>query len=270
MNPIRILIVDDHPLICVALHTVFGSEHDLQIVGEANDGLEAIERMRTLRPDVVVMDLCMPNYDGLSTMVTARQEHLCAHILVLTNATDEDSVLQAIQAGALGYLTKDARRDELVHAVREVAEGRAYLPPAVSGKLVNVLQRQHHCGTALADPKTAALSEPLTNREHQVLDGLAQGLSNREIATALCVSEGTTRTHVHNILQKLGLRNRSQVILYMTSSLRGSNRSSRRGEASPSSLAGHRFGGDASPIQSGLPLSGNVPRSAIRHGVEVS
>ncbi len=206
MSLIRILVVDDHPLMRAALRAVFETEPDMQVAGEAANGQQAIEQALALRPDVVVMDLLMPVRDGLSAIAALRQENPDARILALTSSTDDDKVAAALQAGALGYLLKDVQRAELAQAVREIAQGRVYLPPCVADKLIRQVRRQ---------PGAASTSaEPLTERERQTLDLLATGCSNREIAEALDVSEGTARTHVHNLLHKLGLKNRGQAILH--------------------------------------------------------
>ena len=207
MGQIRILIVDDHPLMRAALRAAMESELDMQVIGEACDGQEALEQSCIQQPDVIVMDLLMPVRDGLSAMAALRQQASKAGILALTSSIDEGKVWQAMQAGALGYLLKDVQREELMLAIREVAQGHIYMPAIVSSKLVSHMR--HQCNQT---------AESLTEREHQVLSLLAQGMSNREISEALCVSEGTTRTHVHNLLQKLGLKNRGQAILYAVSS----------------------------------------------------
>jgi NarL family two-component system response regulator LiaR len=206
MSLIRILIVDDHPLMRSALRAVFETETDMQVAGEAINGRQAVELALASRPDVVVMDLLMPVCDGLSAIAALRQESPDIRILALTSSTDDRKVEAALQAGALGYLLKDVQRAELVQAVREVALGRVYLPPAVTGQLV---RRVRHPAMAPNGP-----DEPLTEREREVLGLLARGCTNREIAEAMCVSEGTARTHVHNILRKLGLKHRGQAILY--------------------------------------------------------
>jgi len=207
MSLIRILIVDDHPLMRSALRAAFETEPDMQVAGEAVNGQQAVEMALAWQPDVVVMDLLMPVRDGLSAIAALRQHNPDTRILALTSSIDDRNVEAAVQAGALGYLRKDVQRVELAQAVREVANGRVYLPPAVTDSLVRRMRRP-------AEAPAATLSEPLTEREHEALDLLAQGCSNREIAEAMRVSEGTVRTHVHNTLRKLGLKHRGQAILY--------------------------------------------------------
>lgn len=206
-NRIRILVVDDHPLMREALCMAIEDETDMQVVGEATNGEEAVRQARALKPDVTVMDLFMPRQSGLEAIVAIKREDPHAHILALTSSTDEAMVLAAVQAGVLGYLMKDSQREELLQAIREVGRGNTFLPPAIALKLANSVREQKK-------EKPAPPVEPLTEREIQVLGLIGQGTSNKEIAQLLNVSEGTVRTHVHNLLGKLGLANRNQAILY--------------------------------------------------------
>lgn len=206
-NPIRVLIVDDHPLMRQAIRTAIIVEPDLQIAGEASNGQEAIERARALQPDVTIMDLLMPGKDGLQAIAEIRAENPDARIIVLTSLSEEEPVVAAINAGAQGYLLKDIQRDDLLRAIREVAQGNTFLPPAIARKLIDGIQQSK------AKTLTAPV-EPLTERERAVLKLIGQGASNRDIAQKLTLTEGTVRTHVHNILGKLGLKNRNQIILY--------------------------------------------------------
>jgi NarL family two-component system response regulator LiaR len=207
MEKIKVLIVDDHPLMREALHAAIEDEPDMEVVGEAGNGLEAVEQARLLKPDVIVMDLFMPGKDGLEAIAEIKGEDSDARILALTSSTDETKVVAAVQAGALGYLLKDARRDELLQGIREVSRGQAFLPPHLARKLMDGLRRGPPRPT---DPSP----DLLTDREQEVLKLIGQGASNREIAETLYLSEGTVRTHVHHILDKLHLKNRNQVILY--------------------------------------------------------
>jgi DNA-binding NarL/FixJ family response regulator len=204
---IRVLIVDDHPLMRDALSAAIGDEPDLQVIGEATNGIDAIERARALRPDVIVMDLFLPRKTGLEAIADIRATRADAPILALTSSPDDEMVLKAVQAGALGYLMKDSPRDELLCAIRAVSRGETFLPPPIARKLADALRAQHK-------PADAPLIEPLTERERAVLRLLGAGASNKQIAQALNVSEGTVRTHVHNVLGKLGLENRNRAILY--------------------------------------------------------
>jgi two-component system, NarL family, response regulator LiaR len=204
---IRVLIADDHPLMREALKAAIGDEPDMQVVGEATNGAVAVEQALVLKPDVIVMDLFMPVKSGLVAIAEIRADDPHAQILALTSSTDEALVLSAVQAGALGYLLKESPRTELLQAIREVSRGNSFLPPVVANKLAKILRQ---------NPKADASEpiEPLTERETQVLGLIGDGALNREIAQKLGVSEGTIRTHVHNILGKLGLANRNQAIVY--------------------------------------------------------
>lgn len=204
---LRVLLADDHPLMREALCAAIEDESDLRVVGEAANGAEAIQLWSKLKPDVVVMDLFMPGVDGLQAINQIREQDPQARILVLTSSIDESMVVAAVQAGVLGYALKDSQRTELLEAIRQVGAGKSFLPPEVALKLANGVRRQ---GKAAAAPPV----EPLTDREQEVLKLIGQGKSNREIAHQLNLTEGTVRTHVHNILGKLGLENRNQVILY--------------------------------------------------------
>ncbi len=203
---IRILIVDDHPLMREALCAAIEDETDMIVIGEAHDGQEAIDRFRALRPDVAVMDIYMPVKDGVQAIAEIVAEHPDAHIVALTSTTEDGKVAAAVQAGALGYLLKDTHRTELLRAIREVHRGNSFLPPAVALKLMNSMRQSRDLATAP--------TEPLTDREIEVLKLIGQGATNQEISKQLRVTEGTVRTHVHHILQKLGLENRNQAILY--------------------------------------------------------
>lgn len=206
-NRIRIFVVDDHPLMREALCMAIEDETDMQVIGEASNGEDAVKQWRTLKPDVTVMDLFMPRQGGLEAIAEIKRSEPNARILALTSSTDEAMVLAAVQAGVLGYLMKDSQREELLQAIREVSHGNTFLPPAIALKLANSVREQQK-------EKPAPPVEPLTEREQEVLGLIGQGASNKEIAQRLNVSEGTVRTHVHNLLGKLGLTNRNQAILY--------------------------------------------------------
>lgn len=205
---IRILIADDHPLMREALRYAIEDEEDLQLVGEASNGEEAIQIAQQTTPDIILLDLLMPVLDGLSTineLITADPE---VHILVFTSSQEEDKINSAVESGVLGYLNKDAPRKDLLYAIREVSQGRAYLPPAIAARLLARLRKNKRM------PQAEIMVEKLTPREIEVADWVGKGLTNRQIADALTLTEGTVRTHVHNILQKLNLQNRNQLILY--------------------------------------------------------
>jgi NarL family two-component system response regulator LiaR len=204
-NTIRILIADDHAVVREGLRTLIGTEPGMEVVGEAKDGVEAVQMARDLRPDVILLDMVMPRKDGLDVISEVKREDPGAHILVLTSFSDDDKVFPAIKAGALGYLLKNTIPQQLLRAIRDVQRGEPTMSPAIANKLMRELQRSSDL------PPT---EEPLTERELDVLRLVAQGLSNQEIAETLFIGEGTVRTHVSNILSKLHLANRTQAALY--------------------------------------------------------
>ena len=204
-SSIRILIVDDHAIVRKGIRALLSTEKDVEIVGEAADGAEAVALAKTLVPDVVLMDLVMPKMDGIEAtrQITAQLQGV--RILVLTSFAADDKVFPAIKAGALGYLLKDSGPDELVHAIHQVHQGEPSLEPSIARKVLQELSHPPH------NPPT---SDPLTGREVEVLRLVAQGRSNREIAGQLVISEMTVRTHVSNILSKLQLASRTLAALY--------------------------------------------------------
>lgn len=209
---LRILIVDDHPLMREALRAAIEDEEDLLVAGEASNGLQAIEQATRLQPDVIVMDLFMPAMGGVEAIRSIREACPETHILTLTSSSDESLVLGAVEAGALGYLIKDTQRADLLNAIREVGQGNAFLPPQLARKLMEGMRRSR--AQAVVTAEGDKLVETLTEREREVLRLIGEGASNREIAAILFVTEGTVRTHVHHILNKLDLKNRNQAILY--------------------------------------------------------
>ena len=203
MEPIRVLIVDDHTLVRDGLQGMLTTQKDFTVVGEAENGLEAIERARELQPDIVLMDLRMPELDGVEAMRRIRAEDPQIKVIVLTTYDSDEYVFQAIEAGAKGYLLKDASREELFQAVRATYRGQS---PFHSGVIARVLQRfaqlSHH----------TAATDVISEREMEVLWLMARGATNKEIAASLSISEGTARTHVSNILQKLGTNHRTEAV----------------------------------------------------------
>jgi DNA-binding NarL/FixJ family response regulator len=208
---VTVLVVDDDALMRAGLRGVLQSDDAIAVVGEAGDGAEAIARAAALRPDVVLMDVRMPGVDGIS----ATREVLAAgeevRVLILTTFEQDDYVFGALRAGASGFLLKRARPEELLAAVHAVAAGDSLLSPSVTRTVIDRLAQTAPDDVPAADP--AALEE-LTPREREVLELLARGLSNAEIAAALVVEESTVKTHVKRVLQKLRLRDRVQAVIY--------------------------------------------------------
>jgi len=197
---IRILIADDHFVVRQGLASLLFPRTDMEVVGEAANGREAVDLARLLQPDVILMDMIMPELDGPEAIALIRQENPTARILVLTSFGDSKQVSAAIAAGALGYLLKDSSPDDLIHAIHSVYQGKLVLPQDLALKLVQ--------------PRSAAAAvDPLTERETDVLRLLAQGQSNQEIAAGLNISANTVRSHVSIILMKLKVSNRTQAVL---------------------------------------------------------
>lgn len=204
-NLIRVLIADDHMVVRRGLGALLIPRNGMEVIGEASDGAEAVALARALQPDVILMDMVMPNKDGVTAIEEIRQFNPAARILVLTSFGEEGQISKAIRAGALGYLLKDTSPDQLFQAVRSVASGHLSLPQDLARKLVQDLQRP---------PQAEPLESILTERELDVLKGIARGLSNQEIATELAIGVTTVRSHVSSLLSKLGLTNRTQAALY--------------------------------------------------------
>jgi NarL family two-component system response regulator LiaR len=201
---IRVLIVDDHAIVRKGVMALLATESGIQVIGEAGNGQEALSQVKLLNPDVILMDLVMPVMDGIEAIrqINASFPHI--RLLVLTSFAADDKVLPAIKAGALGYLLKDSGPEDLIQAIRRVHRGESWLHPAIARKVLQELAR----------PNEAPAPSTLTDREADVLRLIAQGLSNREIADRLVLSEATVRTHVSNILGKLHLASRTQAALY--------------------------------------------------------
>ena len=204
-TPIRVLIVDDHAVVRRGLNVIVSTEPGMQVAGQAANGLEAVEAVKKLSPDVVLMDLQMPKMNGVDAIKEIAKDTSGVRILVLTSFAEDDHVFPAIRAGAQGYLLKDSTPEELTQAIRDVSRGMASLDPSIARKLM-----REFSGAG----ENEVRQEPLTPREHEVLELIAKGHTNREIAEELVVSEWTARTHVRNILAKLHLANRTQAALF--------------------------------------------------------
>jgi len=202
---IRVLIVDDHAVVREGLRTFLELQDDVEVIAEAADGEEAVASAQRLRPDVILMDLVMPKLDGIAAMRRLHDLLPDARVIVLTSFLDEDRLLPAIQAGAAGYLLKNAEPAELARAIRAAHAGEAIIDPTAAARLVH----------AIADGPlpSASNSERLTRREHEVLELIARGQSNKRIAFALGISEKTVKTHVGHVLAKLDVTDRTQAAL---------------------------------------------------------
>ncbi len=213
-SAIKVLIVDDHAVVRQGLHTFLElqdhSDLPIEVVGEACNGNSAVELAQHTQPNVVLLDLVMPEMDGIRAIPKIMECSPMSRILVLTSFGEEDKVLPAIRAGAHGYLLKDIPPDELVHAIREAHLGRVQLHPEVAKKLMSALAEDTSTGRQAASDANSDLTE----REREILSWIAQGLSNREIAERTFISEKTVKTHVSSILSKLHLADRTQAAIY--------------------------------------------------------
>jgi DNA-binding NarL/FixJ family response regulator len=202
---IRVLLVDDHAVVRSGLKTFFDLLDDIEVVGEASDGSEGVAMTRRLKPDVVLMDLLMPNMDGITAIGRIKSELPETEIVTMTSFIEEEKVTAALEAGASGYVLKDAEAEEVAAAVRAAYHGEVHLDPAVARMLAERMR------TRKSAPEPV---EPLTDREKDVMRLLGQGMSNKDIGGALFITERTARTYVSNILGKLGLQSRTQAALY--------------------------------------------------------
>jgi len=204
--PIRILVADDHPVVRNGLVAMLGTQKDFQVVGEAATGIEVIQAVSTAQPDVVLLDLEMPEMDGVETLNRLREENPGVRAIVFTAFDTDERILGAVQAGAKGYLLKGAPREQIFQAIRVVSQGGSLLEPVVASKLM-----RHVAGEGKAR-SGEGLVEPLTKRELEVLAQLAQGKTNREIAEDLVITERTAKFHVSSILRKLDASNRTEAV----------------------------------------------------------
>jgi DNA-binding NarL/FixJ family response regulator len=207
---IRVLIADDQALFRRGLHVVLDTEDGIEVVAEAENGEEAVERARELAPDVVLMDVRMPRLDGIEATRRVRSEVPTTKIIMLTVSDEEDDLYEAIKAGANGYLLKEISVEEVAESVRAVMQGQSLLSPSMASKLLN----EFNALVKRAEGKQQFDGPVLTNRELEVLRLVAKGMSNREIATELYISENTVKNHVRNILEKLHLHNRMEAVIY--------------------------------------------------------
>jgi NarL family two-component system response regulator LiaR len=204
-STIRVLVADDHTIVRKGIGALLATEPGIEVVGEAENGGEAVTQAKRLRPDVILMDLVMPEMDGIEAIRRIMADQPEARIVVMTSFAGDDKVFPAIKAGALGYLLKDSGPEELVQAIYQVYRGESSLHPMIARKLLQELSHP---------PARPPTPDPLTEREVEVLQLVAQGRDNREIAKELMISEATARTHVSNILRKLHLASRTQAALY--------------------------------------------------------
>lgn len=202
--PIRLLIVDDHAVVRQGLQMFLRLDHELEIIGEAVNGHQAIELVEELKPDIVLMDLLMPIMGGVEAIGIIRRDFPDSEVIALTSVLEDKAVIEAVRAGAIGYLLKDTEADELIRAIKAAAAGQVQLSPQAAERLMR-------------EVRAPDSPESLTERETEVLRLLATGLANKEIAQTLIIGEKTVKTHVSNILAKLNIRSRTQAALYAAS-----------------------------------------------------
>lgn len=214
-GPARLLLADDHPLMRQGMRAMLKREPDLEVVGEARDGLEALELCRRLRPDLVMMDVRMPKMDGLSAAQAIKQELPQVSVLVVTSHEDPDYLFEAVKAGCAGYVLKEASQEELTSAIRKVLDGESLLDPQLASKLLRRMaeeaqKKEEPTKEAPPEKLDDALPRPLSQREAEVLALVAQGQTNRQIAQNLLISLGTTKIYVKRIIEKLEVSDRTQ------------------------------------------------------------
>lgn len=202
---ISVLIVDDHTVVRDGLHALISAEPSMHVVAAVGDGMEAVELVKKLNPDVILMDLVMPHMDGIQATIEIKKYNPDARILILTSFAEDHQVFAAIKSGATGYLMKDSSSEELIRAIRDIYKNKPVLQPEVAKRLMLDIRSQDD---------TSSRDRALTEREIEILEQVALGKTNQEIADVLFVSERTVRTHITNILAKLGLSNRTQAALY--------------------------------------------------------
>ncbi|MFZ5821671.1 MAG: response regulator [Chloroflexota bacterium] len=203
--PIHVLVVDDHPVVRRGIKSLLAEEEGIEVIGEAVNGKDALEKLQTLKPDVILMDLVMPEMNGIEAIERITAAYPDARILVMTSFAADDKVFPSIKAGALGYILKDSDPEDLLRMIRQVHRGELSIHPTIARKVIQELNRPAQ------EPLTPS---PLTEREVEILQLIAQGIENKEIARQLFLRDATVRTHVSNILSKLQLANRVQATLY--------------------------------------------------------
>jgi DNA-binding NarL/FixJ family response regulator len=216
MDKIRILLADDHPILREGLRAVLETQPDFEVIAEAVNGIEAVRLALTMQPDILLLDLEMPQLDGVETIRRLRQQQPNSRIIVFTAFDNDERIIHAVQAGANGYLLKEAPRDEIFSAIRITMAGGSLLQPVVASKLLRHMGHQPITGSASATYNHTTQHtlpfEPLTERELEVLNLLAQGMPNKEIAAQLVISERTAKFHVSSIMGKLGATNRTEAV----------------------------------------------------------
>lgn len=221
MEPIRILLVDDHVLVRKGIASLLATQDDLEVVGEAGDGFEALEKAEELMPDVILLDISMPRCDGLTAIDLIKREMPYVKIVMLTYSDDDENLFEAIKRGAQGYLLKDLQPEVLFESIRGAARGEAPISGAMAAKLLRELSPRERVEVppAASEPEEGRSEKParrglLTRREKEVLQLVAEGLSNRDIAERLRIAENTVKNHLRNILEKLHMQNRAQAVAY--------------------------------------------------------
>lgn len=204
-GPIRVLVADDHAVVREGLRSLFEARTDMEMAGEAVDGVDAVAKAQALRPDVILMDIVMPRLDGIAATASIMADNPAARVLILTSFAEDERLFPAIRAGAVGYLLKDSSPQDLLQAIVDVHNGRASLNSSIAMRVIREI-------TQPSEPSLA--EDALTEREREVLQLIAKGMSNAEIAHHLVIGERTVGTHVSNILSKLHLANRTQAALY--------------------------------------------------------
>lgn len=200
--PISVLLVDDHTLVRQGLKLLLSQDPEIRIIGEAGNGLQALEQVAKLQPEVVLMDLMMPEMDGVTAIAQLRKEHPDVEVIALTSVLEDASVISAVRNGAIGYLLKDMQATELCRSIKAAAAGQVQLAPEAASRLMRELRFQEE-------------APALTEREHEVLELVSKGMSNAQIGETLCIGEKTVKTHVSRLLQKLNVRSRTQLAVHV-------------------------------------------------------